>query len=243
MDEKHRARETVAGIALVLALAGSVLAFTGWPQASEAQGSTEDDVRAVQDALNAGDVAQPPDVIADQDAPDSGVGGRQDTGAQGWWQQRLERRRARQQEYLERMRAKQAAARDAQAAAPPPATLTRIDVSFKLDSRVSGPTYGGERWVSPPTYSGVQEGYFSVETRVRGLDAKGQLVDIDPEWIPADPEMVTVSPAQGRDVTITVKRAGKSTLRVASQGVSKEFVIKATYPNNTHIQAEISQKP
>ncbi len=34
-------------------------------------------------------------------------------------------------------------------------TPTAIQVSFKLDPRLSGPTYGGERWISPPTYMGA----------------------------------------------------------------------------------------
>ena len=117
--------------------------------------------------------------------------------------------------------------------------LTDIQVSFKLDPRLSGPTYGGERWISPPTYTGAAD-QDTVEVRAQGLDAKGNLIRISPEWTPADPEMVTVSPSQGDAVTITVKRAGESKLKVSSQGVSKELQINAK-PAGNALQVEIVQ--
>src|SRR5574342_139624 len=54
----------------------------------------------------------------------------------------------------------------------PAAALTRINVSFKLDPRLSGPTYGGERWVSPATYMGASA-QDAVEVRARTVDARG----------------------------------------------------------------------
>lgn len=121
--------------------------------------------------------------------------------------------------------------------APP---ISDITVSFKLDPRLTKGLYMGERWVSPPTYTGGQQGNeFTVEARAHGR-AKGGLVDISPRWIPSDPDMVAVSPGRGRDVKITVQRAGESTLEVASQEVSKKLSIKAWYQGNA-LQAEISQ--
>ncbi len=119
------------------------------------------------------------------------------------------------------------------------ASLGDIKLSFKLDPRLMGGTYGGERWISPPTYTGTnaQE---TVEVRAQVIDAKGKPTNISPEWMPSDPEMVTVSPSQGDQVKITVKRAGESKLKVAAQGISKELVIKAKYQNNA-MQVEISQ--
>lgn len=117
--------------------------------------------------------------------------------------------------------------------------LTDIQVSFKLDPRITQGLYMGERWVSPATYTGTSA-QDTVEARVQGTDAKGRPVSISPKWIPADPEMVTVSPSQGSQVKITVKRAGESRLQVTSQGVSKELSVKAAVRNNV-LQVEIAQ--
>ena len=124
---------------------------------------------------------------------------------------------------------------------PAGVSLTDIKVSFKLDPRVTRGMYMGDRWISPPTYIAVQDAKeLTVEARSEVLDAKGKLTDINPAWTPSDPEMVTVSPSQGNEVKITVKRTGESTLKLASPGVSKELFIKAMDKGNG-IQVEISQ--
>jgi len=128
-------------------------------------------------------------------------------------------------------------------ASAPTAAFGDIQVSFKLDPRLLGSTYGGGRWVSPSTYgpiAGVGDTY-TVEARAYRVNARGQEAQIIPQWIPADPDRVTVSPGQGNQVTITVKGAGESTLQVTtSNGMSKTLSIKATYQDNV-IQVEISQ--
>jgi len=117
--------------------------------------------------------------------------------------------------------------------APATTALTGIAVSYKLDPRLTQGSYLGVRWVSPSTFTRVQDGKdLIVEARAHGRDAKGRALNITPEWLPADPEMVTVTPRQGNEVTITVLRAGESTLEVHSQGVSKKVVIRAEYRNN-----------
>ena len=120
--------------------------------------------------------------------------------------------------------------------------LEGIAVSFKLDPRLTKSMYMGERWVSPPVYQpAVQEGKtLTVEARVHGVDAKGNKTKITPQWIPSDPGMVAVTPGKGSDFNIEVKRAGKSTLSVAAQGVSKELSVKATEEGNA-IRVEIGQ--
>ena len=123
---------------------------------------------------------------------------------------------------------------------PAPAR-SEIRFLFKLDPRLSGPTYGGERWISPLTYMGATA-QDTVEARAQAVDAKGRPANITPEWIPSDPEMVTVSPSQGHRVTITVKRAGESKLKVVSQELSKELVVKAKYMGEI-IFVEIAQTP
>src|SRR5919197_455158 len=59
--------------------------------------------------------------------------------------------------------------------------LKAIHISYKLDSRLTGSTYGGERWVSPRTYVGVS-GQTTVDVRVAGVDASGTPVDVAPAW-------------------------------------------------------------
>jgi len=120
------------------------------------------------------------------------------------------------------------------------ATLTDIELSYKLDPRLTKGMYMGERWVSPPTYTRLQDGKTAtVEARAQGVDAQGKPRNINPKWIAVDPGMVTVTPGEGNEVKITVQRAGKSTLRVASDGVSKELSVTAAYRGNA-MQVEIS---
>jgi len=128
------------------------------------------------------------------------------------------------------------------AALQAPGAPTGIAVSFKMDPRITKGLYMGDRWISPPTYtSTLQEGKeITVEARVHGVDAKGNKMKIKPEWTPSDPGMVAVTPGEGSDVKIAVKRAGKSTLKVAAPGVSKELTIKATEEGNA-IRVEITQ--
>ncbi|MBI4463517.1 MAG: hypothetical protein HY647_02325 [Acidobacteria bacterium] len=125
---------------------------------------------------------------------------------------------------------------------PLQATFTDIQVSYRLDPWLIGGSYGGGFWVSPPVLGPATQGgsTFTLETRAVGLNAQGQPIAISPMWIPDDPAMVTVSPNQGNLVTITVQRAGQSSLRVTSQGVSKELVIQGTYQGNA-LYVEIAQ--
>ena len=127
---------------------------------------------------------------------------------------------------------------------PPPGApgrLRTILLSFKLDPRLGGGTYGGEVWVSPPTYTGAAN-QDVVDARARGADASGEAVVIAPGWIPSDPVMVTVSPVQGAQVTIFVKRAGQSTIDVTSDGLSRRLIVRATSDAAGQVvQVEISQ--
>ena len=81
-----------------------------------------------------------------------------------------------------------------------------------------------------------------MEARAHGRDARGKTLKISPTWTASDPEMVTVIPNEGDAVTITVRRAGESRVRVTSQGVAKDLTIKAADQGNV-IQVEIAQKP
>jgi len=120
-----------------------------------------------------------------------------------------------------------------------PAAASDIRFAFKLDPRLSGGTYGGERWVSPPTYTGVSA-QNTVEVRAGVFDAAGMPMNISPEWIPDNPAMLSVAPGNGKRVTITVQGAGESHLKVTANGASKELVIRAKAENDA-LQMEISQ--
>ncbi|MBI4776481.1 MAG: hypothetical protein HY788_20280 [Deltaproteobacteria bacterium] len=127
-------------------------------------------------------------------------------------------------------------------APPDAAAITDVKVSFKLDPRLTRGQYMGDRWLSPPTFtSTLQAGTkITVEARAHGLDALGRGILIDSEWIPSDPEMVSISPGQGKTVKLTVKRAGESRLKVVSNEITKELTIKAIAKGDA-MQVEISQ--
>ncbi|HYX93329.1 MAG TPA: FKBP-type peptidyl-prolyl cis-trans isomerase [Myxococcaceae bacterium] len=103
-----------------------------------------------------------------------------------------------------------------------------ILVWFKVDPRVADPTHSGTRWLSQDAYFGANA-QDTVEARAQGLDAKGHLFAISPDWIASDPEMVTVSPSRGEYVRIVVKHPGESNLRIVAGEISSEWVVQAKY--------------
>jgi FKBP-type peptidyl-prolyl cis-trans isomerase FklB len=124
----------------------------------------------------------------------------------------------------------------------PAVELEEMHLSFKLDSRLTKGLYMGDRWVSPAVYTGVGDGNsLIVDVRANGFDSKKTQIEISPTWIPSDPGMLTVSPSQGSEVKIIVKRAGETSLQVTAPGVSRVLIIKAAYQNGI-LQAEIAQR-
>jgi FKBP-type peptidyl-prolyl cis-trans isomerase FklB len=120
--------------------------------------------------------------------------------------------------------------------------LEDIRISFKLDPRLSGATYGGERWIaSTPFTSLAQLGtQATVEVKADGVAQNGAPVRAAVEWTPADPGMISVVAGENSQVKITVHHAGESKVTVASNGVSKQLIVKAKYTGNA-TQVEISQ--
>ena len=116
-----------------------------------------------------------------------------------------------------------------QGTAPPSSTtaVKDIQLSYKRDPRQVDPYRGIGPWASGPSYAGATA-QDTVETVARAVDATGQPVTASLEWIPSDPEMVTVSPGEGDHVKITVHKTGESRLKITAQGFSKELVVKAT---------------
>jgi FKBP-type peptidyl-prolyl cis-trans isomerase FklB len=102
-----------------------------------------------------------------------------------------------------------------------------IQLSYKRDPRQVDPYRGIGPWVSGPGYAGATA-QDTVETVARAVNGTGQPVTASLEWVPSDPEMVTVSPSQGDHVKITVHKPGESRLKITAQGISKELVVKAT---------------
>lgn len=129
----------------------------------------------------------------------------------------------------------------------PAATGIRIEISFKLDPRLSGGTYGGEHWVSPPTFSSAAQlgTEASLETRVRVVDNRGAPVKTALSWTAADASLVSVSPVSPGEtdhVQITVKRIGETKLVITAAGATKELRVKATaVANGRGIQVNVAQ--
>jgi hypothetical protein len=126
-------------------------------------------------------------------------------------------------------------------AASAPAAVSAIEVSFKLDDRLTRSLFLGDRWVSPATFSAPPQGKTAtVRASVRGIDATGKRVAIAPVWTSADPRLVQVTKGEGGEASIRVKRAGESKLKVAFQGVTKELAVRAVQRGGG-LAVEISQ--
>jgi hypothetical protein len=122
---------------------------------------------------------------------------------------------------------------------PASASAKIIHVSFKLDPRVLGPTYGGEKWVAPPTYTGARA-QSAVDTKARAVDARGATVKAQLQWTVSDPELLAVSPSVGERVTITAKRTGVGTVTVKAGEATRTFTFKAEKPSGEW-QVSLSQ--
>lgn len=118
---------------------------------------------------------------------------------------------------------------------------SKFEIAFKLDSRLLGPTYGGERWVPPPYGPIAYSGTYTLEARTYYIDADGRQFEVDAKWISADPKLVTVTPGKGNQVIITVQGLGETSLLVKTpEGTSKRLYIKATAQDNNINLVEIS---
>lgn len=112
-----------------------------------------------------------------------------------------------------------------------------LSVFFRLDPRLTA-AYGGDRWVSPATFTRV--GDASSATIEARAQARGAAANASLQWTASDPEMVVVTPDKGGAVTITVKRPGTSVISMTSGELTKELTVKAETRNNA-LQVTIAQ--
>ena len=112
-----------------------------------------------------------------------------------------------------------------------------LSVYFKMDPRLTN-AYGGDRWVSPSTYTRV--GNATSATIEARAQARGAGPQPSLQWTASDPGMVQVSPDQGGAVTMTVTRAGTSVIHLTSRELTKELTVTAEMRNNA-LQVTISQ--
>jgi hypothetical protein len=115
-----------------------------------------------------------------------------------------------------------------------------LAISFKLDPRITRSLYMGDRWVSPATYSRVGDATaVAVEARASGNDSKGKPVAIRADWVPADTELVTVTPVGDGEVRLTVNGEGETSVDVVAGGVSRTLRVKAIRAHGA-LQVEIT---
>jgi len=227
MNKNQHTRETVKGVYVILLLAGFLFAMPAWAQAPGTESSSEADLNATQGVSEA-------DVNAAEEAQDpSGT----ESQSKSWWKKKQVRRKARLEARREQMAARMPQATRQQAA--PAGPLHDLGIAFKLDPRLTRGLYMGDRWVS--NSSGIQEGKYTVEVRVQGVDANGRKVAISPAWKPSDPEMVAVARGQGSAYEITVTRPGQSSLKVNADGVTRTLTVKAEEYRGNALKVDITQ--
>ena len=102
-------------------------------------------------------------------------------------------------------------------------------VAFRLDPRVTYGLYMGDRWVTPATFTQVGQ--------VR-KDLVVQAKSHDPvSWGSGDASIATVTPNAGRQVAITVRRAGQTTVTAGSVALN----VKAELVDNGVLKVQITQ--
>ena len=85
----------------------------------------------------------------------------------------------------------------------------------------------GERWLDLPFSQVGDAERVTVEARAQVLDHQQRAVATNLKWMSADPTMVTVGPEEGSQVTISVLRAGETSLRIDAGTVSRQLAITA----------------
>lgn len=122
--------------------------------------------------------------------------------------------------------------------------LSDIQISLKLDPRLTRGLHMGDRWVSPPTYTRVGEkAGCIVPIKVQGVDTQGKPVAITPEWRVNDAGMATVSTAAGNSVNLAAQHAGQTSVEVTALGLTKRLTLNVTEREEGILIMELTQPP
>jgi hypothetical protein len=116
-----------------------------------------------------------------------------------------------------------------------------IQVAYKLDSRITGGSYLGVRWVAPAIFRTARLSGKSIKVQALAqlFGATGDNLRVVASWVPANSNVVSVAPS-GTEVTLTVRCGPKTTMRVeAAAGARNVAVIPIC--SSRGIQAEFRQ--
>jgi hypothetical protein len=104
----------------------------------------------------------------------------------------------------------------------------RVDVSFKLDPRLTKGLHTGDRWVSPRTYRRTGDlKSVTVDARARVVGGGTKQAHATTAWSASEPDMVEISPEEGEQVRITVWRPGESRVTVNAGSASGTLTVRA----------------
>lgn len=121
--------------------------------------------------------------------------------------------------------------------------VATIDVSFFLDRELTRGLYLGARWVSPPSYTVVMREPDAARVTLRAAlrDGARKSVAGRATWRPARPDVVAVIPDRGEEVTLSVKRAGSTTVQVTCGDATRILTVDASYTADRRLQVAISR--
>jgi hypothetical protein len=128
-------------------------------------------------------------------------------------------------------------------AAAQAAAHERLELTFKVDPRLTRGLYMGDRWVSPPRYSAhLPADAAVVDARAQRVGATGRRSAVPARWTAGDPAMVSVTPGSGAEVRLRVLREGESRVEVDAAGLARGFSVKALRKEAV-LQVEIVPDP
>jgi len=119
---------------------------------------------------------------------------------------------------------------------------SRLEITFKLDERLTRGLYMGDRWVSPPTYTtNLPVGTAVVDARADVVEPGGKRSPAAARWATSDPAVAVVTPAEGSAVRISVLEDGEARLDVTTGGLSRELIVR-TVRKEAALLVEIHQQ-
>ncbi|MBM4295874.1 MAG: hypothetical protein FJ126_13370 [Deltaproteobacteria bacterium] len=118
----------------------------------------------------------------------------------------------------------------AMGAEPQQPQLASLRVWYKNEFITPQGSYLGEVWNDLDRFQRNRGGRtFTHDLKAVGLDSQGKQVAVDATWTASNPAMVDLSPGQGRQVKLTIKKAGKSAILVNAGKVTRKLTVKAAY--------------